>query len=84
MSSDRNDINLFPDPEMIVYVSPRMLREEFNASQIPVMIQRGELTAEYVRNAHLKYPEAVGEPMCNHSQIIHYLDSQEAIPKLVI
>ena len=69
-------MDLSPGPDIVVYVLPRILRERFNDSQILAMVQREELTVEYVRNAHLQRPELVGEPACTHSQIIHYLDRE--------
>jgi hypothetical protein len=63
-------------PDAEVFVSPRILREVFNASQIPEQIERGELALRFLRNAHLNHPERVGEEWCTRGQMIRYLDGQ--------
>ncbi len=63
-------------PDVEVFVSPRILRDQFNNSQIPALIERGCLVAEYKRDAHLEHPERVGEQWCTRGQMVRYLDAQ--------
>ncbi len=62
--------------DMEVFVSPRILREAFNSSQIPAMIERGELDSLMLRDAHLTAPERIGEALCTRGQMIRYHDGQ--------
>lgn len=69
---------MLPPPEVdeVEYVSPNNIRRMFNESQYPSMIANGLLLPEepYLRNAHLKEPQKVGEPYCTHGQTIRYSD----------
>lgn len=60
--------------DQVKYVSPNNIRDMFNKSQFPGMIEDRKLTPIYLRNAHLKAPQIKHEPYCTHSQMIRYLD----------
>ena len=64
------------NPDDIVRVASSSLREAFNASQIPGAIERGELTAHFLRDAHILQPESVGESYCTRGQMIRYVDAR--------
>lgn len=64
-----------PYSEDIERVTPATIREIFNKSQYPRWIDNGTLTPNYIRNNHLSQPELVNEPVCTHSQVIRYCDS---------
>jgi hypothetical protein len=76
MSSERNDMEIPQRPDVEVFVSPRILGETFNGSQIPKQIEHGELIPRFLRNAYLNHPEQVGEAWCTRGQMIRYLDDQ--------
>jgi len=57
-----------------VRVSPWIIRQLFNESQYPRLIENGILRSKPLRNAHLTDPESVGEPHCTHGQLIRYYD----------
>ena len=59
-------------PHKIKRVAPEIMREEFNRSQYQTMITRGLFKSEFLRNAHLKDPQKVGEPYCTRSQVLRY------------
>ena len=63
-------------PDVEVFVPPRILRERFNTSQIPALIEGGNLIAQYKRNDHLQRPETVGEQWCTRGQMVRYTDEQ--------
>jgi len=56
------------------YIDAISIRKLFNESQLPDMIDKGQLSVIYLRNKHLTDPSAVGEPWCTHAQMIRYLD----------
>ena len=64
-----------PSADAVKYISPSDIRRMFNESQYPGMIADRTLTPEYLRDAHLTNPEAVGEPFCTRGQMIRYYDS---------
>ena len=46
----------------------------FNNSQLPELIERGEITPRQLRDAHLEQPERVGESYCTRGQMLRYVD----------
>lgn len=65
-----------PEAPNIIYVSQTIICKKFNESQYPKMIADGDLRSEYLRNSHLREPEAIGEPPCTHSQLLRYYDGE--------
>lgn len=61
---------------MTRYVSPGILWERFNRSQIPEMMERGKLTVEYLPDAHLTNPERVAENRCTRGQMVRYRNAE--------
>lgn len=62
-------------PDNVERVPPNTICRMFNESQYPKMIADGLLVPKYLRNAHLKEPEKVGEKHCTRGQMIRYLDN---------
>jgi hypothetical protein len=62
-------------PPSIRRVPAGQIRRLFNTSAVPAMIANGILTAQYLRDAVLRNPAAVGEPPGTRSQIIRYADA---------
>ena len=63
-------------PDAVTYVSPRILRDAFNNSQIPEDIEQERLTPYFLRDNHLENPERVAEERCTRGQMIRYVDQQ--------
>ncbi len=55
-------------------VSPRELRELFNAGRFWERVKEGELTEKLDREGHPS-PRFSGEPPCTRSQVIAYINS---------
>jgi hypothetical protein len=55
-------------------VSPRDLRQLFNAGPYRTRIAEGRLIPQFLRNAHLDTPDDKGNPPCTYRQTIRYLD----------
>lgn len=67
----------FPsEPYPVVRVPAAILRETFNSSQLPALLERGDITPQLLRDAHLEQPERVGEGYCTRGQMLRYLDEQ--------
>ncbi|PIU54909.1 MAG: hypothetical protein COS88_06125 [Chloroflexi bacterium CG07_land_8_20_14_0_80_51_10] len=65
-----------PQANRVEYVSQAIIRRKFNNSQYPELIAKGQLKAQYLRDALLKDPgnRRYPEPDGTHSQTIRYLD----------
>lgn len=60
--------------DRVIDVTPAMIRQMFNQSDLPERIAAGLLEAMSLRNEHVQYPAAKDEPFCTHSQMIRYSD----------
>ena len=65
-----------PHQQLVKRLSPNSIREMFNKSQYPKMIEDGRLVADqpYLRDDHLKEPQKRKEPWCTRAQTIRYRD----------
>ena len=65
-----------PPVNRTIHVPPSILREAFNESQLPQLIESGDLQTVRLDERHLKNPQDRGEPTCTHHQMIRYLDKR--------
>ncbi|MCK4388475.1 MAG: hypothetical protein KAW00_06845 [Dehalococcoidia bacterium] len=63
-----------PLSDEVKYVPKESICRMFNESQYPLMIAKGQLMPQFLRNDHLKKPEEKKEPDCTRSQMIRYSD----------
>ena len=59
-----------------MFTAPQHLRQLFNSGPYMEWITQGALSLEYLRNDHLKAPDAKGNQPCTRRQMIRYLDAQ--------
>jgi len=59
----------------VQHTSANEIRRLFNEGSYREMIDDGRLIPEFLRNAHLKGPEAKGNPPCTFRQMIRYRDA---------